>query len=836
MSLHTNKKALNFNKLTIVLLALVWSISVSAQQERKSFEAVRTSEKITIDGVMDEDVWCQAPLVTDFIQNSPNPGMPSQRKSEVRMLYDDQAIYIVAQLYDKKDDVFNLLTNRDNIGNSDYFGVSFDPYNAGLNGVGIFVTVAGVQYDTRYSNGGREDIWRNDSGWNAVWLSAVEISDEYWTVEMKIPYAVLRFSSQDVQNWGINFMRQNTSLNESSYWSPIDPEISGYLNQAGVVKNIKNITPPTRLFFYPYVSTVINRATGIGTSNPRLNGGMDIKYGINDAFTLDMTLIPDFSGVRSDRQVLNLSPFEVKFDENRAFFTEGVELFNKAGLFYSRRIGGTFGNRTRELKGNESVTYSPDAAQLVNASKITGRTNGGLGIGFFNAITKPTYLEVENTDTGEKTEVEADPLTNFNVIVLDQNLKNNSSVTLTNTNVTRAKNGDDANVTAFNFSLNDANRNWRTTGFFGYSNIASYQNGVKDTKAGIKYNIGIDKNRGQFQYGINRNVESDTYDINDLGFLRQSNQIEHRADFSFNQFEPVGIFNNYNIRLNVNHEMLYEPKEFSSWRYSVNTGGQLKNFWYISTEFGGSPGISNDFFESRVAGYVFKKPSSYSGRINLNTDSRKQVRMSGNLRFGRRPDWGQTDQSMNLSARVRIGERAEISHNVEVSSRDNERGYARRLYNDTNGDLEAVIFGRREVRNFTNTLNGSYIFTNRMGVTFRARHYWSRVDYKEFYELTEGDELVGTTYTGIDAQTGEMVDNRNYNAFNIDMEYNWQFAPGSEIRAIWKRSIGTNDYNTQLRFIDNFNSTFGAPNSDSITIRMVYFIDYLNIKNIFTKG
>ena len=180
MSLHTNKKALNFNKLTIVLLALVWSISVSAQQERKSFEAVRTSEKITIDGVMDEDVWCQAPLVTDFIQNSPNPGMPSQRKSEVRMLYDDQAIYIVAQLYDKKDDVFNLLTNRDNIGNSDYFGVSFDPYNAGLNGVGIFVTVAGVQYDTRYSNGGRENIWRNDSGWNAVWLSAVEISDEYW--------------------------------------------------------------------------------------------------------------------------------------------------------------------------------------------------------------------------------------------------------------------------------------------------------------------------------------------------------------------------------------------------------------------------------------------------------------------------------------------------------------------------------------------------------------------------------------------------------------------------------------------------------------------------------
>tara|TARA_R110001592_G_scaffold101582_3_gene287422 strand:- start:1833 stop:4310 length:2478 start_codon:yes stop_codon:yes gene_type:complete len=825
---------LNFNKLTIILLALVWTISANAQDERKSFQAVRTNEKITIDGVMDEDVWCLAPLVTDFVQNSPNPGVAATRKSEVRMLYDDEAVYIVAQLYEKKEDVYNILTNRDNLGNSDYFGVSFDPYNAGLNGVGLFVTVAGVQFDARYSNGGNESIWRNDAGWNAVWLSETQVKDDHWVVEMKIPYAVLRFTSKDVQDWGINFFRKSVSLNEDSYWSPVDPEIPGFLNQAGVVKNLSNLKPPTRLFFYPYVSTVINRATGFGTSDPRLNGGMDIKYGINDAFTLDMTLIPDFSGVRSDKQVLNLSPFEVKFDENRAFFTEGVELFNKAGLFYSRRIGGTFGHRSRDLETNESVIYSPDAAQLINASKITGRTNGGLGIGFFNAITKPTYLEVENSDTGESTEVEADPLTNFNVIVLDQNLKNNSSVTLTNTNVTRAKSGDDANVTAANFSINDANRNWRTSGFFGYSNVASYDNDIRDTKSGIKYNIGIKKNRGQFQYGIDRNVESDTYDINDLGFLRQSNQIEHGADFSFNQYKPVGAFNNYNIRTSINHEMLYEPREFSSWRYSVNIGGQLKNFWYVGGEFGGSPGISNDFFESRTSGYVFQKASSYSGKLNLMTDSRKPVRLSGNLRFGRRPDWDQTDMSMNLSARVRIGERAEISHSLEASSRDNERGYARRLYNSSTGDLESIIFGRREVRNFTNTLNGSYIFNNRMGITFRARHYWSRVDYKEFYELTEDDKLIATTYNGIDS--GEMVDNRNYNAFNIDMEYNWQFAPGSEIKAIWKRSIGTNDYDTQLRFMDNFNNTFGAPNVDSITIRMVYFIDYLNIRNIFTKG
>lgn len=143
--------------------------------------------------------------------------------------------------------------------------------------------------------------------------------EDFWTVEMKIPYAVLRFDSKDVQNWGINFMRQSTFLNEDSYWNPLDPEIDGYLNQSGQVKDFRGIETPPRLFFYPYLSTVLSRSTETGFTTPQLNGGMDIKYGLSDAFTLDVTLIPDFSGVRSDNEILNLSPFEVRFDENRQF-------------------------------------------------------------------------------------------------------------------------------------------------------------------------------------------------------------------------------------------------------------------------------------------------------------------------------------------------------------------------------------------------------------------------------------------------------------------------------------------------------------------------------------
>jgi hypothetical protein len=837
MLIHKLITKLKFNKLAFLVTLAVISLQSFAQNGRKAFDAVRTTQKITIDGVIDEDIWCQAPVQTDFIQNSPDPGEPSQRKSEVRLLYDDEAIYVSAMLYDKREDVFNLLTNRDNIGNSDYFGVSFDPFNAGLNGVGLFVTVAGVQYDLLYSNGGNESIWRNDSDWNAVWLSSTKVYDDYWVVEMKIPYAVLRFNSKDVQNWGINFMRQNTSLNETSFWSPIDPQIDGFLNQAGLVKNIKNVEAPTRLFFYPYVSTVFNRSTATGFTEPQLNGGMDIKYGINDAFTLDMTLIPDFSGVRSDNQVLNLSPFEVRFDENRQFFTEGVELFNKAGLFYSRRIGATFGNITEELGDNEDITFKPQAAQLINASKITGRTNSGLGIGFFNAVTDRTFATVENSETGVTREVEADPMTNFNVLVLDQNLKNNSSVTFTNTSVLRAKNGDDANVSGLNFTLNDNNLNWRTSGFFGFSRVVSFDDdgGNKGVETGIKYNVGIRKNRGRYQFGINRNVESDTYDINDLGFLRRPNQIEHSADFSINQFKPIGMFNNYRIRFEGQYSRLYNPNTFTNVDLGLNFNGTFRNFWRGNIDIGVNPGSSFDYFEARRSGYVLERPGRQDIRFNINTDSRKAVRLSARYSIATRPEWDQIDNSFNFSTRVRIGERAEITHNLDQSTRNQERGYATTLF-DSNGDFESVIIGQRDVHTLTNTIDARYIFTNRMGLTFRVRHYWSKVEYSQFYDLSEDDQLTLSDYNGIDPLSSERLNDRNFNTFNIDMEYNWQFGPGSEIRAIWKRSIGSDDRATELNFFENFNNAWSAPNVDSITIRLVYFIDYINVRNIFRKS
>lgn len=822
--------------LILSVLAFALTTKVSAQYEKKSFQGTRTTEKMKVDAKMDEAIWQEAEILTDFVQLRPTPGELSARKTEVRMVYDDEAVYIIAKLYEKKEDVFNLLTNRDNIGSSDYFGVSLDPFKAGLNGVGLFVTVAGVQYDARYSGGGNERIWRNDQDWNAVWLSETMINDDHWVVEFKIPYAVLRFTGSDIQNWGINFVRKSTSLNEDSFWNGIDPELDGYLNQAGEVQNLQNIQTPTRLFFYPYVSTVLSRSTETGFVDPQFNAGMDLRYGLTDAFTLDMTLIPDFSGVRSDNQVLNLSPFEVRFDEQRQFFIEGVELFNRAGLFYSRRIGGTTGHISGEIHDSEEIINQPRTAQLLNAFKLTGRTGKGLGIGFFNAITDRTLITVEDTATGATREVEGDPLTDYNILVLDQNLKNNSSVTFTNAMVVRGSTADDANISAMNFRLNDNSLTWRTNGVFSYSNVVSYEgdNSNREVKSGYKYNIGFSKARGNFQFSVNRNVETDDYDINDIGFLRRANRVEHQGNVSYNSFRPKGMFNNWSVSLRGEYNELYAPRVYTNTNFNVNVRGQFRNFWSGGINFRSTPRNTYDYFEPRVDGYYLIRPQEHSYSVDYRTDSRKNFRTNGRYNVSQRPEWNNTNQSISHSERIRIGQRFELTHGINYNVRSNERGYVRRLYNDT-GDLTDIIIGQREVKNLENTINFSYIFTNRMGLTFRARHYWSRVKYDDYYSLQEDGSLIDSDYPGLDDE-GLPAHDRNFNAFNIDMDYNWQFKPGSEIRVIWKRQIGTDDNNSDLGFGENFSNVIGASNFDTITIRMVYFIDYLNIKKLFQKG
>ena len=436
---------MNCFKLLAICCCMLLTATAFCQAEKKKIAAQRILTTLKIDGSLDEPEWKTTAAADKFTALRPTPFKPENpdNRSEVYFLYNNEGIYIGGYFHEKtKDSIASELIGRDGFGNNDFVGVIFDTYNDKINGFEYFVTPLGEQMDAKQApnpNGNSEDF-----SWNAVWQSNAKINNDGWSFEMFLPYSAIRFGKKKIQDWGLNIVRRRQKSGEQLFWQSIDPTANGFLTQEGMLTGLQDIKPPLRLQFSPYFSTYANHypynQTDLKNWNSQVNGGMDVKFGLNQAFTLDMTLIPDFGQVQSDKRVLNLTPFEVKYDENRTFFTEGTELFNKGNLFYSRRIGGEpihYWDVDGGLNSDESVLKNPQQSRLVNATKISGRSQKGLGIGVLNAVTKPQYALVEN-GAKQQRKIETDPLTNYNVFVLDQTMKHNSSVSFVNTNVWRS--------------------------------------------------------------------------------------------------------------------------------------------------------------------------------------------------------------------------------------------------------------------------------------------------------------------------------------------------------------------------------------------------------------
>jgi hypothetical protein len=395
-----------------IALLLVSFRSTAQKSVIRELEAKRTNGIVKVDGLLNDSAWQDAALMTDMVEFRPKTGALEDpaNKTVAWLMYNDEGIYFGGFCRERTRDSIatELIGTRDGFGTNDYVGLILDTYNDKLNGFEYFVTPLGEQWDAKMNppspNSNMEDF-----SWNAVWQSGAVITDSGWSFEMFIPFSAIRFGKKEVQDWGLNITRRRRKTEQQNTWNPIDPNVNGFLTQEGIWKNISNIKPPLRLQFSPYFSVYANHfpqnKPGQKNLTSQVNGGLDVKYGINQAITLDATLIPDFGQVQSDNQVLNLTPFEVKFNDYRNFFTEGTELFSKGNLFYSRRIGGSpihLYDVYNQTDSNETVVKNPAESKLINATKISGRMQNGLGIGILNAVTKEQYATIENMDTKEK--------------------------------------------------------------------------------------------------------------------------------------------------------------------------------------------------------------------------------------------------------------------------------------------------------------------------------------------------------------------------------------------------------------------------------------------------
>lgn len=795
------------NKLIYILIFLLYSELLHAQEKRLTTS--RVASDISIDGLMNEEVWKNAKIATHFIERNPTEGNSPMFKTEVRVLYDDNNVYILAHCFDDHpDSILTQLGERDDDLNADLFTVSFDTYNKLLDAFVFSVSASGVQSDERFS----------DPSFNAVWESAVQIVEDGWIAELKIPYYAFRFPKGDRQVWRVQFEREIRRTRTEVQWSLVPKNVETEINFWGTLDGLNDIKDPLRLSLSPYVSGFADFFEG--ESSRGYGAGADLKLGLNESFTLDMTLLPDFSQVRSDNIVKNLSAFEVVFEEQRPFFQEGIDLFNRGDLFYTRRIGGVpigYNSAYSNLDSTETVVENPSNSKLINVSKVSGRNKRGLGIGVMNAITAPTNVIIENSIDGTRREAETNPLVNYNIISIDQNLKNNSSIYFINLNTTRAGSFIDGNVSAAGLNLVSKESSYSVSGEFKVSQRDSSLGEnffKKNENDGLSYSLGLSKISGNFKFEGSSESKSPNYNPNDLGVNFTRNIRTHALKLEYNKYNPFWILNSTYNSFTFTIEQDYTTKEFLKKKYNGRLAFIDPNFNAFFVSMSSQIGDGIDLFESRVPGQKFITPEFYYNGIGISTDYRKTFALDGEIGYGQGyfTDYVVNNYfEVNVEPIIRLSDKLTFRPSSNYSIFLNGAGFAG--YFD-----DQPKYGVRDVRTLTNIIQGKYLFKNNLALTLRVRHYWSYGLYDYFGNLDDDGYIVRD-----DSFDGNA--DFNFNAFNTDLIFTWQFAPGSFMNVVYKNALQRDEQIIKTSYFDNFAAVFDQGQRNTITMKVVYFFD-----------
>ncbi len=811
---------MNKYKIYGLLLLMLCGMSLKANTKSSIQQAFtqRTDLAPQIDGVLEPQIWGMAEAIEDFVQFDPvYAGQPSQR-TVVYILYDDQFIYVGAQLYDANpDSILQQLGKRDESLNADAFGIRLDTYNNQLDAYTYEVSASGVQRDFRHQ----------DRTYDGVWDSAVKIHDEGWTVEMRIPYSALRFPVSDCQTWGMQLYRNIRRHREMNHWAIEERNVSNNLVYWGQLSGICNIQAPLRLSLVPYISLgsshYPNGLAGVSNLSGSFGGGMDLRYGINESFSFDMTLMPDFSQVPSDNQVKNLSAFETVYGEQRPFFKEGMDLFRRGGLFYSRRIGGRPSHYYQvedQMEEGELLVDNPEQARLINAFKLSGRTLNGLGIGVFNAITDNTFAKIESVDDGIQRKIQTGPTANYNILVFDQALSNNSSAYIINTNVLRSGDFHHANVTGAGTSLVDNSNTWQlqVSGAFSQLYIKNTEeDNAFNVETGNRYNASVAKTRGNFQFRLLRAALNPTYNDNDLGITHRNNQITDRTDVHYNIYEPFWLLRNFNNRLRIQNQGRYSDYKIENTYVEYRGSATSLAYTHFYTGLFFHPTDRLDYYEPRTEGQFFLNPKGFGGWTGLSSDYRKPFALDLQVRYSQLPAFNTTSMAYDVSPRYRFNDKFSFVHSLELNFDYNQIGYAGHSDNH-------IVFGNRDVTTVENVLSSDYIVKNDMYFSLRLRQYWSMGEYDDFFTLQQDGRLSEQTY--------DFTDNRdfNFNSFNIDLVFTWLFAPGSSLNLVWKNSILHEKTGIVQNYFDNFDLIMDSPQFNSLSLKILYYLDYQQLR------
>lgn len=810
-----------------------------------------TTARPVIDGKLDDECWQTGVWAGDWTQYIPDEGARPTYPTEMKILYDDRNIYVAFRAFDSEPAKIQRYAGVRDEFVGDMIGVNFDSYRDYRTGFEFTITAWGQKIDLVLFNPNNWDV-----NWAAVWKGKTGIEDSAWVAELEIPFSQVRYSNKDVQVWGLHTWRWISRIQEESNWEKQSRTGPGMLYNFGELQGISGLGKFRRVEIMPYalgrLNTMEKEPGNPFTEDGKIYGGnlgLDAKIGISSNFTLDVTINPDFGQVESDPSVMNLTAFETFYEEKRPFFLEGLTIFDydfdDQSLFYSRRIGHSPSLET----GNTDSLFvnSPDMTTILSAVKLSGTTSGGFSVGLIQSLTGPEYAKISNYDGKRSTEI-IEPLTSYTVARVQKGYNAGTTVfggIFTSTN--RFINDDNLRFLASNAYTGgiDLLHRWRDKEFYLDARLTgSYVNGsaeaikmLQESSARYYQRPGADYlrydtsrtslggyggklkigkgSKGFWRYSTGINWLSPGLELNDLGYMTASDEINQVNELSYFVNQPVSIFRTYTISL----------EQFNGWNFNgtyLGSGGHLsfssefKNQWVL----GANIIYHTETLDTRMlrGGYDFMMPNSVTsfGKIGTNT-SRK---ISGTLEYMYEVG----------------GENSENSYTIEpgISVRPVKifKLYLSASYNSNHNSLQYVttvkqvpeeryILGALDQQTMALTIRADLNITPEFSILFYGSPFVSKGLYGEFKRVTDADAVnysdrfvyypdpvLSDGHWQLDENGDGIPDysiknpDFNFNQFRLNLVARWEYRLGSFIYLVWSSE--------RTGFMGNPDSTIGS--------------------------
>jgi Domain of unknown function (DUF5916)/Carbohydrate family 9 binding domain-like len=854
----------------------------------RDLRAVRKSGPLTLDGRIDEPAWRQAPPVGGFVQRDPDQGMPATEPTELRILFDDHALYVAARLHDSEPDrIARQLSRRDEVAEADRFSLLLDPHHDLVTGVELEVSAAGVQRDAALY----DDNFQDDT-WDAVWESAVAIDEGGWTVEMRIPFSQLRFPTTAGHTWGINARRIVHRKNEESWLELVPKNENGLVSRMAHLEGIEGITPGKHLELLPYASTRAEYVAPEHAGDPFNDGsryfgdaGLDLKYGVGTNMTLVGAVNPDFGQVEVDPAVVNLSAFETFFEEKRPFFTEGSQIFSNFGrsgssdyttyyypeplLFYSRRIG-----RAPQGTSDAEFVDTPAATTILGAAKLIGHTKEKWAVGTLDAVTGREFARLSDGTSRERLEVE--PLTNYFVGRAQGQLGRRAGVGFFGTAVDRSLDSPELESRLVSHAFVggadghvflDSARDWVVFGGLAGSTVSGSREAVLrlqtaeqryyqrpdaphvrlDTNAtslsGWSGRVGLNKNSGNVTVNAGAWGISPGFEPNDIGFATQTDRGGAHGQVLFRKLTPD--------RLTRTRELA-----IAKW-WTFNYGGEcqgngvvvagsvlLRNYWQVGLTLGDSWDTWDD--KLTRGGPTTVRPGIRSLDLTVSSDLRRRfwVTATGTLQ---NRNFGTWRRQVGATLNVRPWTALTLSLTPSYRRDHVVAQYLRTVPDETASATfgSRYVFGTLDQTELSIPLRLSLALSPKLSLQVYMQALLSVGDYPDIKELAAprtfdfpvygtdvgtlvrdpaGDYVIDPDGEG-PAPSFRLSDpDFNFKSLRVNAVLRWEFRPGSAFYAVWTQRREDGSNPGDFSLGRDTASLFQAPADDVFLVKLAWWL------------